>query len=147
MTRKYWIERSALTSCLFANALEGIKLSDDDGTCNSFFFAQHVTSQKQIQFHKATVCFDKVIELCFFMFFFSWKCSATYQLIKYVGNALRVMLKKFNKIQQYEDIYLMLNYSTSFGRPSCPLTRVHKAVVAACGTNHNVKWKSSTFLL
>ena len=31
-------------------------------------------------------------------------------------------LKKSNEMQQYEDIYLLLNYSTCFGRPSRPCT-------------------------
>ena len=29
-------------------------------------------------------------------------------------------LKESNKMQQYADIYLLLNYSTCFGRPSRP---------------------------
>ena len=37
-------------------------------------------------------------------------------------------LKKSNKMQQYADIYLLLNYSTCFGRPS---SGVHKTVVPA----------------
>ena len=40
-------------------------------------------------------------------------------------------LKKPNKMQQYADIYLLLNYSTRFGRPSRPSSGVHKTVVAA----------------
>ena len=36
-------------------------------------------------------------------------------------------------MQQYADIYLLLNYSTCFGRPSCPSSGVHKTVVAASG--------------
>ena len=50
--------------------------------------------------------------------------------------------KKSNKIQQYADIYLMLNYSTCFGRPSRPSSGVHKTVVAASGTDHNI-WGAS----
>ena len=42
-------------------------------------------------------------------------------------------LKKSNEMQQYADIYLLLNYSTCFGRPSRPSSRVHKTVVAASG--------------
>ena len=45
-------------------------------------------------------------------------------------------------MQQYTDIYLLLNYSTCFGRPSRPLSIVHKTVVAASGTDHNV-WGAS----
>jgi len=43
-------------------------------------------------------------------------------------------LKNSNEMQQYADIYLLLNYSTCFGRPSCPSSGVHKTVVAASGT-------------
>ena len=50
-------------------------------------------------------------------------------------------LKKSNKMQQYADIYLLLNYSTCFGRPSRPSPGVHKTVVAASGTDHTVKYK------
>ena len=42
-------------------------------------------------------------------------------------------LKKSNKMQQYADIYLLLNYSTCFGRPSRPSSGVHKNVAAVCG--------------
>jgi len=43
-----------------------------------------------------------------------------------------------NEMQQYADIYLLLNYSTCFGRPSCPSSEVHKTVVAASGTGHTI---------
>jgi len=45
-------------------------------------------------------------------------------------------------MQQYADAYLMLNYSTCFGRPLCPSSGVHKTVVAASGTDHTI-WGSS----
>jgi len=35
-------------------------------------------------------------------------------------------------------IYLLLNYSTCFGRPSRPSSGVHKTVVAASGTDHTI---------
>ena len=47
-------------------------------------------------------------------------------------------LKKSNKMQRYADIYLLLNYSTCFGRPSRPSSGVHKTVVAASGTDPTV---------
>ena len=53
-------------------------------------------------------------------------------------------LKKFNEMQQYVDIYLLLNYSTCFGRPSRPSSGVHKTVVAASGTDHAI-WEGSFF--
>ena len=45
-------------------------------------------------------------------------------------------------MQQYVDIYLLLNYSTGFGRLSCPSSGVHKTVVAASGTDHTI-WGAS----
>ena len=54
----------------------------------------------------------------------------------------RPTLKKSNKMQQYADIYLLLNYSTCFGRPSRPSSGVHKTVVAASGTDHTI-WGAS----
>jgi len=45
-------------------------------------------------------------------------------------------------MQQYADIYSLLNYFTCFGRPSRPSSGVHKAVVAASGTDHIV-WEVS----
>jgi len=53
-------------------------------------------------------------------------------------------LKKSNEMQQYADIYLLLNYSTRFGRPSRPSSGVHKTVVAASGTDHTI-WEVSFF--
>ena len=50
-------------------------------------------------------------------------------------------LKKSNEMQQCVDIYLLLNYCTCFGRPSCPSSGVHKSVVAASGTDHTVRYK------
>ena len=52
------------------------------------------------------------------------------------------MLKKSNKMQQYADNYLLLDYSTSFGRPSRPLSGVLKTEEAASGRDHTVKYKS-----
>jgi len=45
--------------------------------------------------------------------------------------------KKSNEMQQYSDIYLLLNYSTCFFRPSRPSSGVHKTVVATRGFNYN----------
>jgi len=53
-------------------------------------------------------------------------------------------LKKPNEKQQHADIYLLLNYSTCFGRPSRPSSGVHKTVVAASGTDRTV-WAASFF--
>ena len=52
-------------------------------------------------------------------------------------------VKKSNEMQQYADIYLLLNYCTCFGCPSRALSGVHKTVVAASGTDHNI-WGSSS---
>ena len=47
-------------------------------------------------------------------------------------------LKKSNEVRQYADIYLLLYYSTCFGRPSRPSSGVHESVVAASGTDHTI---------
>ena len=57
-------------------------------------------------------------------------------------NELLRRLKKSNEMQQYVGIYLLLNYSTCFGRPSRPSSRAHKTVVAASGTDHTM-WGAS----
>ena len=54
------------------------------------------------------------------------------------------MLKKSNVMQLYADIYLLLNYSTCFRRPSRPSSGLHKTVVAASGTAHTI-WGASFF--
>jgi len=41
-------------------------------------------------------------------------------------------------MQRHADIYLLLNYSTCFGRPSRPLSGVHKTVVAASDIDHTM---------
>jgi len=69
-------------------------------------------------------------------------------LILPLTNELRITtnvnprVKKSNKIQQYTDIYLMLNYSTCFGRPSRQSSGVNKTVAAASGTDHTI-WGTS----
>jgi len=51
-------------------------------------------------------------------------------------------LRKSNEMQQYADIYLLLNYCTCFGRPSRPSSGVHRTVVAASGTDYTI-WGAS----
>ena len=51
-------------------------------------------------------------------------------------------LKKFNKMQLYADIYLLLNYSTYFGCPLHPSSGVYKTVVAASGMDRTI-WGAS----
>jgi len=57
---------------------------------------------------------------------------------------IQFRLKKSNKMQQYADIYLLLNYCICFGRPLRPSSGVHKTVVAASSTDHTV-WGASFF--
>jgi len=47
-------------------------------------------------------------------------------------------------MQQYADIYLLLNYSTCFGHPLRQSSGVHKIVFAASGTDHT-NWEASFF--
>ena len=53
-------------------------------------------------------------------------------------------LKKSSDMQQYVDIYLQLNYSTRFRRPSRPSSGLRKTVVVTSGADHTV-WGSSFF--
>jgi hypothetical protein len=53
-------------------------------------------------------------------------------------------LIRSNKTQQYAGIYLLQNHSTCFGCPSHPSSWLHKTVIAASGTGHNI-W-ATTFL-
>ena len=48
-------------------------------------------------------------------------------------------------MQQYAGIYLLLNYSTCFGRPTRPSSGVHKTVVATSGTDDTI-WGASFFI-
>ena len=57
---------------------------------------------------------------------------------------LNTRLKNSKKMQQYADIYLLLNYCTCFGRPSRPSPGVRKTVVAASGTDHTVGEQASS---
>ena len=47
-------------------------------------------------------------------------------------------------MQLYADIYLLLNYTTCFGRPLRPSSGIHKTVVAAFGTDNTI-WGASFF--
>ena len=47
-------------------------------------------------------------------------------------------------MQQYSDIYLLLNYSTRFEFPSRPSSGVHKTVVEASGTDHTIWERTSS---
>ena len=51
----------------------------------------------------------------------------------FTTNFIMSSLKKSNEMQQHADIYLLLNYSTCFGRPTRPSSGVRKTVVAASG--------------
>ena len=64
--------------------------------------------------------------------------------IIFVSRGITVIsrLKKSNEMQQYADIYLLLNYSRCLGRPSRPSSGVLKTVVAASGTDHTI-WGAS----
>jgi len=70
--------------------------------------------------------------------------SALY--VMYFVNCSWVRLKKSNKMQLYADIYLLLNYTTCFGRPSRPSSWVYKTVVAASSTDHTM-WGASHYLV
>ena len=91
---------------------------------------------------------------CIFCYFVLWpknaqifhKLSHSYGFFFFLNICSSVhrnsRLKTSNEMQQYADIYLLLNYSTCFGRPSRPSSGVHKTVVAASVADHTI-WGAS----
>ena len=72
-----------------------------------------------------------------------WGCLINEDCYKQITKtSYNHILKKSNEMQQYADIYLLLNYSTFFGRPSRPLSEVHKTVVVTSGTDRTI-WGAS----
>jgi len=65
------------------------------------------------------------------------KIGLSIQMKKRVGYARDILIRS-NKMQQYAGIYLLKNYSTSFGCPSHPSSGVHKTVTEASGTGHTI---------
>jgi len=65
------------------------------------------------------------------------------QLVFYIHGSVHRNsgLKKSNKMQHYADIYLPLNYSTCFGRPSRPSSGIHITLIATSGTDHTI-WEA-----
>ena len=57
---------------------------------------------------------NELLSLNFLFYIFFYICSSVHRNSR---------LKKSNKMQQYGDIYLLLNYSTCFGRPLHPIIR------------------------
>jgi len=86
---------------------------------------------KEIRFSGLPYCtlFTIVTELPHILSLAFYICSSVHRNSR---------LKKSNKMQQYADIYLLLNYSTYFGRPLRPSQGVHKPVVAASDTDHTL---------
>jgi len=69
--------------------------------------------------------------------------------IKEMSNLFFVLysrLKKSKEMQQYADIYLLLNYSKCFERPSRPSLGVYKSEVATSGTDHTVWGERHIFI-
>ena len=56
------------------------------------------------------------------------------------------ILIRSNKMKQYAGVYLLQNHCTCFGRPSHPLSGVHKTITAASGTGH-IAYQATTFLI
>ena len=77
-------------------------------------------------------------------FSFLYSGSGSFHRVSYQTNNRYFRLKKSYEMQQYADIYILLNYSACFRRPSCPSSGVHKTVVAASGTDHTI-WEASFF--
>ena len=79
--------------------------------------------------------YGNIIDKTYGVIFFLYICSSVHRNSRF---------KKSNKMQQYADIYLLLNYSTCLGRPSRPSSGVglHGTAVAASGTDHTI-WGAS----
>ena len=77
-----------------------------------------------------------------FLSFFSG--SGSFHGVSYQTNNHYFGLKKSNEMKQYGDIYLLLNYSVCFERPSRPSSGLHKTLVADSGTDHTI-WGASFF--
>jgi len=77
-----------------------------------------------------------------YCFYFAFCCHST--LCLYICSSVHsnFRLKESNKMHLYADIYLLLDYSTCFGRPSRPSSGANKTVVTASGSHHTVKYKS-----
>jgi len=90
-----------------------------------------------IKTHSSTFPTTNVTELMEFYAAPKNKLHSAALVTLWRGKLNILWLKKFNKMQLYGNIYLLLNYSTCFGRPSHPSSGVHKTAVAASGTEHN----------
>jgi len=68
-------------------------------------------------------------------------CCQQYKSKLYICSSVHrnFRLKKSNEMQQYADIYLLLNYSTCFGPPTRPSSGVRKTVFSASGADHTVR--------
>jgi len=72
---------------------------------------------------------------------FAYACAVYF--ISMVPCIMTILIRS-NKMQQYAGVYLLLIYSTCFGRPSRPSSGVHKTVTADSGTGHSNS--ATTFL-
>ena len=101
----------------------------------TYSFAGKKNFQRQIWIAGCRETFAVIKSFCLspseIDFFFIYICCSVHRNSR---------LKKFNKMQQYADIYLLLNYSACFGPPSHPSSGVYKTVVSASGTDHTI-WK------
>ena len=120
-----WQRTDACSECLFIHFSITLK------EAVVFFFW---IPNSNIYIKKNHFTAPKVFALFFFLLFtFVTSRNITF---------LQRSLKKSSEMQQYADIYLLLNYSTCFGRPSRPSSGVHKPVAAASDTNHTI-WGAS----
>ena len=88
--------------------------------------------------------FSALFTTCKVLKYFNMKAPGKYHINSVWICKIYSRLKKSNKMQQYADIYLLLNSSTCFGHPSRPSSGGHKTVVAVSGTDHTI-WEASFF--
>ena len=100
-----------------------------------FRSTQTIITQPLQNFHCIPPYFESIVTVAW------WWCEQieTFYISSSVHRNSR--LKKPNKMQQYADIYILLNYSTCFGCPSHPSSGVHKTLVATSGTDHDI-WEA-----
>ena len=151
-SRSFWNRASLI--CFRACFLPG--RSKDLSVPLYIQYASHVSSNRYRRDRLPVLQYCYILNLCIISYFVSAALNWLHPLNLRFPNLLvsRIFssgsvhrnsrLKKSNKMPQYADIYLLLNYSTCFGRPSHPSSGVHKTVVAAFGTDHTV-WGASFF--
>jgi len=146
--------------CLIAPPFQQIKIRCDFKKCCFFYFSVRFENfiwngvifncliRWMFILEKTMGIADKPKLFIGFWTYFKRSCESVHWVylcsgLNQMTNVIELRLKKSNEMKQYTDIYLLLNYSTCFGRPSHPSSGVHKTVVAASGTDHTIWWANN----